>query len=466
MADALDLGSSPPLADGGSSPPSRTTNPTPDTEIRMKVDIEEISSTKRGLRIELPAERFSEKMETAYLRLAKKARVPGFRPGKVPRDLLRSRFKDDAKQEALRDLIPESYDQALKDTNLDPISEPVLEEIVCEEGKPLSFRATFDVKPALQQIGYTGVVVHKEKLEITDSEVDQALEYLRGRAAEYIPMDGWPALQEDLLVIDYDGMAGSKLLKGVSGRNASILLGSHQFIPEFETQLHGLKKGDLKDFSLEFPNDYGRREVAGKRILFKVAVKEVKKKRVPPLDDDFAKSVAGCENIQALREKVKQDLLAHKEREQVARMKDQIIEKLRTAHPFEPPESLVDAEVEAILADVTRRAGGRRTTSAQQGEEESTRTKARELASKRIQDSLLLEAVAKQEGLVVSEEEHNTEVESTAAALNRKSEAFRKLLQREERIEGLRMQLLERKALDFLYERANVVEGVNLVTLA
>src|SRR5574337_933003 len=102
MADALDLGSSPPLADGGSSPPSRTTNPTPDTEIRMKVDIEEISSTKRGLRIELPAERFSEKMETAYLRLAKKARVPGFRPGKVPRDLLRSRFKDDAKQEALK----------------------------------------------------------------------------------------------------------------------------------------------------------------------------------------------------------------------------------------------------------------------------------------------------------------------------------------------------------------------------
>lgn len=432
----------------------------------MKVDIEEISSTKRGLRIELPAERLVEKVETAYLHLAKKVRLPGFRPGKIPRDLLRSRFKDEAKQEALKELIPESYGQALKETNLNPISEPVLEEVVCEEGKPLSFRATFDVKPALQLSGYVGVEAHKEKLEVTDSEVDQALEYLRGRAAEYVPMDGWPALQEDLLVIDYEGLAGGKLLKDASGRNTSILLGAHQFIPEFEAQLHGLKKGDLKDFSLDFPNDYGRREVAGKRILFKVTVKEVKKKRVPPLDDDFAKAAAGCDNIEALREKVKQDLLAHKEREQVTRLKDQVLDKLRAAHPFDPPESLVDAEVEAILADLHRSAGGRRTPPTQREEDETMRTKARELASKRVQDSLLLETVAKQEGLTISEEELNKEVETAAAALNRKPEALRDMLEREGRIEAFRTRMLERKALDLLYERAHIVEGANIVTLA
>ncbi|MBZ0168397.1 MAG: trigger factor [Kofleriaceae bacterium] len=432
----------------------------------MKVDIEEISSTKRGLRIELPAERLVEKVETVYLHLAKKVRLPGFRPGKIPRDLLRSRFKDEAKQEALKELIPESYGQALKETNLNPISEPVLEEVVYEEGKPLSFRATFDVKPALQLSGYVGVEAHKEKLEVTDSEVDQALEYLRGRAAEYVPMDGWPALQEDLLVIDYEGLAGGKLLKDASGRNASILLGAHQFIPEFEAQLHGLKKGDLKDFSLDFPNDYGRREVAGKRILFKVTVKEVKKKRVPPLDDDFAKAAAGCDNIEALRDKVKQDLLAHKEREQVTRLKDQVLGKLRTAHPFDPPESLVDAEVEAILADLHRSAGGRKTTPTQREEDETMRTKARELASKRVQDSLLLETVAKQEGLTISEEELNKEVETAAAALNRKPEALRDMLEREGRIEAFRTRMLERKALDLLYERAHIVEGANIVTLA
>ena len=149
----------------------------------MKVDIEEISSTKRALRVELPPESFSEKLETAYAHLAKKARLPGFRPGRIPRDLLRSRFKDEARQDALRELIPESYSQALKETNLDPVSEPILEEIVCEEGKPLSYRASFDVKPVLQLSDYAGIVAHREKLEVTDSEVDQAVEYLRERTA-------------------------------------------------------------------------------------------------------------------------------------------------------------------------------------------------------------------------------------------------------------------------------------------
>ncbi|NJD67949.1 MAG: trigger factor [Candidatus Methylomirabilota bacterium] len=432
----------------------------------MRVNIEEISSTKRGLRIEVPAERLSEKVETAYSHLAKKVRLPGFRPGKIPQDLLRSRFKEEAKQEALRELIPESYSQALEESKLDPISEPILEEIVCDEGKPLSFRATFDVKPTLQLSGYTGVEVSKDKLEVTDQEVDQALEYLRGRSAEYVPMDGWPALQEDLLVIDYEGFAGNKPLKGVSGQNMSVLLGSHQFIPEFETQLHGLKKGDLKDFSLEFPNDYGRRELAGKRILFKVAVKEVKKKRVPALDNDFAKSVSGCDDIEALRDKVRQDLVAHKEREQVARLKDRILEKLRAAHPCDLPESLVEAEVEAILADMTRRVGGRRAAPPKREEEEEMRTRARELASKRVQDSLLLEAVAKQEGLGVTEEEFNEEIETAAATLNRKPEALRDMLERDGRIESFRTRILEGKALHFLYERANITEGVNLVTLA
>lgn len=431
----------------------------------MKVHIEEISSTKRALRVELPPESLSEKLETAYVHLAKKARLPGFRPGKIPRDLLRSRFKDEARQDALRELIPESYSQALKETNLDPVSEPMLEEIVCEEGKPLSYRATFDVRPALQLSGYTGVEVYKDKLDVADSEVDQALEYLRERAAEYVPMEGWPALQEDLLVIDYEGLTGGKPLKGVSGQNTSVLLGAHQFIPEFETQLHGLKKGDFKEFSLEFPSDYGRRELAGKRVLFRVSVKEVKKKRVPPLDDNFAKSAAGCEDIQALREKAKQDLLAHKEREQVARLKDQILEKLRAAHPFDPPESMVDAEVEAILSDLKRSAGGRGATPARH-EEEATRTKARELALTRVQDSLLLETVAKLERFEVSEDELNKEVESAAATLNRKPEAVRDMLQREGRIESFRTRLMERKALDFLYERAHITEGVNLVTLA
>lgn len=432
----------------------------------MKVDITEISSTQRALRIELPPQHLVDKLNQAYTRLSKKVRMPGFRPGKIPRDLLRSRFKDEARNEALQELIPESYSQALKEVDLNPIGDPTLEDMVCEEGKPFSYRATFDIKPVLQLSGYMGIDLSREKIEVPDSEVDRALEHIRDRAAQYIPMDGWPALQEDLLVIDYEGFAGGKPLKGVSGQNASVLLGAHQFIPEFEAQLHGLKKGEAKEFSIEFPSDYGRRELAGKRVLFKITVKEVKKKQLPALDDDFAKSEGECADLHELKEKVKQDLLAYKEREQVGRLKSQLLEKLRTAHPFDLPESLVKAEVEAILDDLKRSADGHKTAPAKDlDEEETMRTRARELAVKRVRNSLLLEAIAKREELAVSEEELDKEIETAAASMNQKPEDFRALLERKDRIETIRIQLLERKALELLFEQAKIVEGNNLVTL-
>ncbi|MCI0408091.1 MAG: trigger factor [Acidobacteria bacterium] len=433
----------------------------------MKVAIEEISSTKRALRIELPPQSLLDKLEAAYRHLSKEVRLSGFRPGKVPRDVLRLRFREEAKREALRELIPESYSEALKGANLDPVSEPRVDEVVCEEGQPLSYRASFEIKPSLQLSGYTSVQVYKDKFEVAESEVDRALEYLRERAAEYVPMDGWPALREDLLVVDYEGFVGGKPLKGVKGQNVSILLGARQFIPEFEEQLHGLKKGEAKEFTSEFPADHGRRELAGKRVLFRVTVKDLKKKRVPALDDDFARSAGESENVHELREKVRKDLLAHKEREQVGRLKERILEKLLAAHPFDAPQSLVETETDHILAELKRGQGGGGTRAARIEEEEGGgRAKATDLARKRLRGSLFLEAVAKQERLEVSEEELNQEIRSLAGALNQDPAPFGEMLRREGRLDGMRRRLLERKALDFLYQRANVVEGVNLVALA
>jgi trigger factor len=433
----------------------------------MKVAIEEISSTKRALRIELPPQRLLNRLEAAYRTLSKEARLPGFRPGKVPREVLRLHFKEEAKREALRELIPESYAEALKAANLDPVSEPRVDEVVCEEGQPFSYRASFEVRPPLQPSGYTGVEVYKEKVEVTDAEVDRGVEYLRERAAEYVPMDGWPALREDLLVVDYEGHVSGKPLKDAKGQNVSIVLGARQFIAEFEDHLHGLKKGDTKEFVVEFPIDHDRRELAGRRVLFRVRVKDLKKKRVPPLDDDFARSAGQCESVRDLREKVKRDVLRHKEREQVGRLKQQILDKLLAAHPFEPPESFVDAEVDDILSDILR-AGSSRGAPPDMVEEDAARTRARatEVARKRVRASLFLDAVARQENLEVSQEELDQEVRSLAAAFDQEPTAFGERLRREERLDGMRRRLRQRKALDFLFERANVVEGVNLVTLA
>ncbi|MCI0656932.1 MAG: trigger factor, partial [Acidobacteria bacterium] len=196
-------------------------------------------------------------------------------------------------------------------------------------------------------------------------------------------------------------------------------------------------------------------------------VKDLKKKRVPPLDDDLAKSVGQCESVRELREKVKKDLLLHKEREHVGRLKEQILDKLLAAHSFEPPESLVQAEVESMLGEV-QRAGSAGGAAPDRVAEETARglAKVTELARKRVRASLFLDAVAKQERLEAPEEEVNREVQSLAVALDQDPAAFGEMLRREERLEGMRRRLQQRKALEFLFQRANVVEGVNLVTLA
>jgi trigger factor len=433
----------------------------------MKVAIEEISSTRRALRVELPAESLLDKLEAAYRNLAKQARIPGFRPGKVPREVLRLHFRDEAKREALRELIPESYAEALKDANLEPVSEPQVDEVVCEEGQPVRYRASFEIKPAIRVAGYTGIQVYKERIDVTDAEIDQALEYLRERAAEYVPMPGWPALREDLIVIDYEGFAEGRPLKGAKGQNVSILLGARQFLPEFEQHLHGLKQGESREVVIEFPADHPRRDLAGKRVLFRVMVKDLKKKRVPELDDEFARSVGECQNVRELREKVRADLVRHKEREQIGRLKGQILDKLLAEHPFDPPESLVEAEVEHILDDL-RSSLAERGATPSQIEEETARARARavDMATKRVRASLLLEAVATQEGLVVSEEEVDEEVRALAAALNQDPGSMAEMARREGRRESIRRRLLQQKALDVLYRHATVVEGVNLVTLA
>ena len=218
---------------------------------------------------------------------------------------------------------------------------------------------------------------------------------------------------------------------------------------------------------MDFPADHGRRELAGKRVLFRVTVKDLKKKRVPALDDDFARSAGESENVRELREKVRKDLLAHKEREQVGRHKEQILEKLLAAHPFDAPQSMVDAETDHILAELNRGPSGSGTRAARIEEEAGGgRAKATDLARKRVRGSLFLEAVAKQERLEVSEEDLNQEIRSLAGALNQDPVPFGEMVRREGRLDGMRRRLLERKALDFLYQRANVVEGVNLVALA
>jgi trigger factor len=281
-------------------------------------------------------------------------------------------------------------------------------------------------------------------------------------------MEGWPALREDLVVLDYEGFIGGRPFKGGKGENVSLILGSHQLLPGFEEQLAGLQKGQTKEFSLDLPPDHPRTELAGRRALFKVVVKEVKKKRVPPLDDEFAKAVGECEGLKELKEKVRGELLQQKEREQEERLREKILEKVAEAHPVGLPESLVEEETERLLSELlgSLPAGSEVRGLHREGEDGGLRAKLQEVARRRVKASLLLEAIAQKEGLQVTEEELDREVGALASSLHQDPAALRSLLSQRGRLEGLRAQMLQRKALDLLYQTARIVEPLNLVTLA
>jgi trigger factor len=404
-------------------------------------------------------------MEATLRELGRKIQVPGFRKGKVPPEIIQRRFQSDLQEEVLRELIPDSYRQALAQTDLTPVSQPRVDDVHFHEGEPLRYRAVVEVKPPVTVTEYRGIPLERKSVEVTDQEVDRALEYLREDAAEYVPMEGWPALRDDLIILDHEGTIHGKPFKGGSGKNLTLVMGRGGYLPGFEEQILGMQKGDSKQFRLPFPEDFPRKELAGRTADFRVTIKEVKKRRVPELNDEFARTVGDVDSLAALRDKLREQLKERKTRDQEAELKRALLEKLAAAHEVEAPETLVEAEADSLLREMlgTLRASGGRVQGLAENAEGLT-AKALEVARRRVKESLLLEALARQEALAVSEEEIEAEIQAIAAVYRQDPSAVRRALEDPSRRDGLTARLLERKALDFLFQHARITDAYNLIT--
>ena len=430
----------------------------------MKVTVEELSPSKRALHVELPPERVADRVEAVFREWGQKLQLPGFRRGRVPREIIRRRFESEVHDEVLRALIPDSYQEALTQAAIEPIGQPNVEEVHFHAGEPLTYKAVVEVKPPVTATDYRGVALERERVEVTDQEVERALEYLREDAAEYVPMEGWPALKDDLVILDHEGSLHGKPFKGGSGKNLTVALGHEGYLPGFAEQLAGMQKGESKNFRLQMPADFPRKDLAGRPVEFRVTVKEVKKRRVPELDDNFAKSVGDVESLGALRDKLRQQLQQRKTREQDAALKRALLEKLVRRHTIEVPEAMVERETATVLEELAMRlrASGARPEGLPDSPE-ALRAQARETAVRRVTESLLLEAVAKQEQLTVTEEEIAAEVNNLAGLYRQDAATVRRALEDPARRAGLTGRLLERKAMDFLFRHATITDAFHLI---
>ncbi len=428
----------------------------------MKVSLEELPGSKRVLTVEVSPEGIGPTVEGVYQKLAQRVTLPGFRRGKVPREILERRFRDEIREEVLQEMIPTTFRQALEQSHLDPVGLPTVEEVFFELGEALRYRAVVEVKPSLEVKDYKGIAVSRKKQEVTDEEVENQLKVLQERAAEYVPLEGWPAFAGDRLIVDVQGFLDGKPRKDLRVKDFTLELGVGQFLPGVDEHLVGVEKGEVRDVPVTFPADDHRKDLREQEVLFRFTVKEIKKKKVPPLDDTFARSVGEGETLRQLREKVREELLKQKEQTEEQRLKWEVVEKIAAAHPFEAPEGLVRRETEGMLREFSYATGTR--PERLEGDV-SFRLKLEESARKRVKHRLVLEAVARQEGIAVDPEEVEAEVQRLASVFNQKPDELKAHLVREGRMEAVMADLTQRNAVNFLFTQARILDNYDVITL-
>jgi len=420
----------------------------------MKVDVQEVGACKRRLEVEEGPEVVQQAWERAFVRVQKEARLPGFRKGKVPRSMIKLHFSDDVRQEVARHLIPEVYRQALAETQLRPVEEPDLQEVTLEESAPLKFSAVIEIKPTITLGRYVGLSVKHAPKPFAETEVDEALGQMQEQHAVYRAVER-PADVGDLVIVDYtltpDGME-PRVETGYA-----FTIGSGAVMPEIDEAAIGLGPGGSRRTRARFPDDHRNEALRGKSAEALVRVTEVKEKVLPPLDDDFAKSVGEFDTLDALRAGLRKGLEARREQENRRELENAVMEAALAEHPFEVPEALV-------LRQVAHQVERMREHMRRQGVDPDRvpwdyNKMAEELkpaAAKAVRRALLIEAIAEKEGLQPSEADVEAEVERLARSSQRPAPAVRSMLERSGDLERLRISLMEKRTLDFLIGRATI----------
>jgi len=424
----------------------------------MKASVEEISSIKKKVSIEIPKDQVTQEVESFYKDLGKKAKIKGFRPGKVPRDILERYFKDYIKAEVIQKLIQDTYPQALSEADLQPVSPPVIDPGEFENGKPFQYSAVIEVKPDIKLEGYTGLKIEGKKEEVKDEEVGERLKALQNLHANLKAIsEARPIQAGDYVIIDYEASMDGKPLEGGKAIDFTVEVGSGQFIPALEEKLIGLKPEEEKEIEVSFPEDYGYKKWAGKTISFHVKIKEIKEKILPPLDDEFAKDLGDYASFEELKAKLKGEIEKEKELGLERQLKDQVVDQLLEANPFEVPDSLVEEQAKAMISDTKLRLAAQGVVLKNLGvSEEKLQEDYKVMAQKQVRTFLILEKIAGQEGIAVTDDEADDRLREMSERMHQKFDVVKRYYEKNGLLPEVKDGIIRDKTLNFLLEKANI----------
>jgi len=418
------------------------------------------ANCKRELELEIPAENVKKAAEKVARDLARVARIPGFRPGKAPVTLIRRRFADDIQGEVVQSLVPEYLEKALDEKKLIPVTLPEVDKVEFKEGEPLRFRAVFEVLPEFELGDYKNLEVQVDAIEIGDAQVNKALEEMRERAATFVPVKGRAAKDSDYVLMK---LVGTPVGGGdpVQADNILCHLGAEETLESFTENLRGAQPGETKKFQSKYPDDYPDPKLAGKTYDYSVEVQGVKEKKLPELNDEFAKDAAGqtggFTTLAEMRKKILENLEAAKGQRQQAQAREKILELLVKRHDFPVPKALVESQMDTRLERVVR-------SLAAQGVDPravnvdwvSLRRRQHDPAVDDVKAELLLDRIATEGKIEATDEDVEKEIATLAEHSGESATALRARLTKQGALDRMKSKLRSDKTIEWLYRTARI----------
>ena len=421
---------------------------------------EQMNPCKREMAIEIPADVVSTESDAVLARYQKLARVPGFRKGKVPASIVRQRFAEEIKGEIVEALVPRYFRQETQKQNLQPVSQPRVTDLHLHQGEPLTFKASFEILPDFKVAAYDDIRIERLPTEVTEEEVERALNNLRQRQATYIPVEDERALADgDFAVVGFKGTPKDDEpdAKPVEVDEVMVEIGGEDTIPEFNQNLRGAKPGEQRNFEVKYADDFADKRLAGKTMTYEVDVKGIKTRSIPELNDDFAKELgAELTTLDELRNRLRENMRAEKLHEAEHRGKDQIVEELVKRNDFPVPDAMLDQQIDLRLERGLRAlaAQGMKTEDMKRMDFGRLRAGQRESALREVKASLILEQIADQEKIEVGDEEFEHELQALASQSKQTIEQVRARLTQDGGLDRIRHRIRNEKTLDSLYRRS------------
>ena len=424
----------------------------------VAIEMEEISTIKKKMSFDIPWNEVKKELDAVYRDIGKKAKIKGFRPGKVPRNVLESNFKDHAEEETITNIINKYYWKALDDKGIMTLSKPDITQDGFKDNTNFTFTASFETEPDFEPKGYNGIEVEKENIQITEGDLDKRLNEIRQMFATMEEIkDDRAAVIGDYVTIDFAGTLDGLSHKDLKADSYFLELGSKRFIPGFEEHVVGMNIGETKDIKLKFPEDYHEKEFAGKDVIFTVTMKDIKEKKLPEIDENFIKNFDKYNSLDELKNDARTALEQDCERITETNLQNKIMEILLRENSFEVPPSLVEKQIFYMMADTQKRM-----TSAGMDEAGAMELsfkmhdKFKEEAEKVVKSFLLLKKIAQKESIHVDEVDLDKYIMGLAEKHGRDYEMVKTAFDKEERKENLRTELIQKKTFDFIEQKANI----------